>query len=70
VRAALDTLKVARLLAGYRGRPAADIDAILDAVLAVQAYVATARPQEIEINPLLCGPTRAVAADALIRIGD
>jgi acyl-CoA synthetase (NDP forming) len=53
VRAALDTLKVARLLAGYRGRPAADIDAILDAVLAVQAYVATARPQEIEINPLL-----------------
>jgi succinyl-CoA synthetase beta subunit len=70
VRDALGTLKTARLLAGYRGRPAADSDAIVDAVMALQAYVAAALPQEVEINPLLCCPDRAVAADALVRIGD
>lgn len=70
VRAAILSLRVSRLLEGYRGQPAADVDAILDAVMAVQAYVVQARPQEIEINPLLCGPSGAVAADALIRTGD
>ncbi|WP_435310119.1 acetate--CoA ligase family protein [Primorskyibacter sedentarius] len=68
--AALNSLRIARMLAGYRGKPAADIDAILDAVMAVQAYVTGALPQEVEINPLLCGPDGAVAADALIRIGE
>ena len=69
VRAALERLKIAPLLAGYRGQPAADIQAILDAVEAVQAYV-TANAEtlgEVEINPLLCTPQGAVAADALIR---
>lgn len=70
VRAALGRLRMFRLLCGYRGAPAADIEAIVSAVMAVQSYVEAARPQEIEINPLLCGPNGAVAADALIRIGD
>ena len=70
VRGALDSLRISALLRGYRGKPAADLDAILDAVMAVQAYVAKALPQEIEINPLICGPDRAIAADALIRTGD
>lgn len=70
VRAALDKLRVARLLAGYRGKPAANIEAILDTVMAVQAYVAAALPLEIEINPLMCGPREAIAADALITLGD
>jgi succinyl-CoA synthetase beta subunit len=26
--------------------------------------------EEIEINPLMCGPSGAIAADALIRMGD
>ena len=69
VRAALGRLKIAPLLAGFRGAPAASMPAILDAVEAVQAYVlANAdRVEEIEINPLICTPDRAVAADALIR---
>ena len=69
VSAALDKLKVAPLLAGFRGKPAADRDAILDAVDAVQAYVTEHADTilECEINPLLCCATRAVAADALIR---
>lgn len=70
LRQALSQLRIAALLQGYRGRPAADIDALLDAVMAVQAHVARTLPQELEINPLICTATGAVAADALIRTGE
>ncbi|MEM6467698.1 MAG: acetate--CoA ligase family protein, partial [Pseudomonadota bacterium] len=70
VEAALRSLKVMALLSGYRGAPAADVNAVLDVVMAVQTLVTATKPQEIEINPLMCGTTRAVAADALIRTGD
>uniref|UniRef100_UPI0037C55B3B acetate--CoA ligase family protein n=1 Tax=Roseovarius salis TaxID=3376063 RepID=UPI0037C55B3B len=68
---ALDRLRIAPMLAGYRGRPGADRAAIVRAILGVQAYVEAhaADLDEVEINPLLCTPDRAVAADALIRIG-
>jgi acyl-CoA synthetase (NDP forming) len=72
IRAALASLRIAPLLDGYRGKPGADIDAIVAAILAVQAYV-TAHPgriAEVEINPLLCAPQRAVAVDALVRKGE
>ncbi len=41
-------------------------------VLGVEAYVTAhrGRVEEVEINPLICTPTRAVAADVLIRIGE
>ncbi|WP_421702363.1 acetate--CoA ligase family protein [Aliiroseovarius sp.] len=69
IEQALSRLKMYKLLQGYRGAPAADIDAILDAVDAIQSYVlANAdRLEEVEVNPLICTPTRAVAADALIK---
>ena len=69
VEAALKRLKSYRLLTGYRGAQAADMGAILRAVGALQAYVVAnaGRVEEIEVNPLICTPTRAVAADALIR---
>ena len=69
IRVALGRLRIAPLLAGYRGAPAANIDAIVDAVLALQAYVTADAPHiaEAEINPLICTPTNALAADALIR---
>jgi acyl-CoA synthetase (NDP forming) len=72
ILAALDQLRISRLLAGYRGQPAADRDAILRAVQAVQAYVLAEAEglEEIEINPLLCTPDDAVAADALMRRKD
>ncbi len=70
VMQALTKLKCAPLLAGFRGKPAADIDSIVAAVMAVQSYVIAQVNviSEVEINPLICTPTRAVAADALIRI--
>ena len=68
VRTALNKLKCAPVLHGYRRQPAADIDAIVAAVLAVQSYVAAHADTicEVEINPLICTPDRAVAVDALI----
>lgn len=68
---ALDSLRIAKVLRGYRGKPGADMGAIAQAVLAVQSYVAAhaGRLEEVEINPLICTETRAVAVDALITIG-
>lgn len=72
VIAALETLKIGKILDGYRGAPAADRTKIVDAILAVQAYVMDnlGRVEEVEINPLICTPHRAVAVDALIKIGE
>ncbi|QDI77635.1 MULTISPECIES: acetate--CoA ligase family protein [Leisingera] len=69
IEAALQSLRIAKLLDGYRGAPAADREAILRAVRAVEAYVMenALGLEEIEINPLLCTPADAVAADALMR---
>ncbi|WP_435661532.1 acetate--CoA ligase family protein [Leisingera caerulea] len=69
IEAALQSLRIAKLLDGYRGAPAADLEAILRAIRAVETYVMenALGLEEIEINPLLCTPTDAVAADALMR---
>ena len=69
ISTALYRLKVSTLISGHRGSPSADRQAIIDAVLALQNYaVANHRSlEEVEINPLLCCPHRAVAADALLR---
>jgi hypothetical protein len=72
IHEALDSLRIAPMLAGYRGAPPADRPAILRAVRAVEAYVIANADtvEEIEINPLICTPRDAVAADALIREGE
>ncbi|WP_147107655.1 acetate--CoA ligase family protein [Tateyamaria sp. syn59] len=69
VDTALGRLRSARLLDGYRGKPPANRQAIVDAVLAIQDYVLAHADTvgEVEVNPLICTPTRAVAVDALIR---
>ena len=63
-------LRVARVLAGYRNKPAGDLDACIDAIYGV-AQLATRQSQqlvELEINPLIvCQHGHgAWAADALI----
>ncbi|MEL6565254.1 MAG: acetate--CoA ligase family protein [Pseudomonadota bacterium] len=70
VTAALDRLRIAPVLAGYRGQHAASQDAIVAAVMALQRFVAAHRDQvnEVEINPLICTPMRAVAVDALLQM--
>ncbi|SHH45257.1 acetyl-CoA synthetase [Cognatiyoonia sediminum] len=66
---AIDTLRIAPLLHGFRDKPAANLPAITDAILSVQSYVLAHADHigEVEINPLICTPTGAIAADALIR---
>jgi succinyl-CoA synthetase beta subunit len=69
---ALEKLRIAPLLTGYRGKPAADTAELVTAVLAVQDCVLDnrARFSEVELNPLILTPTRAVAVDALIKTGE
>lgn len=70
IRAALPRLKSYPLLTGFRGKPAADIDALINAIMALQSYVVAHadRIEEVEVNPIMCTPVAAIAADALIRI--
>lgn len=70
VRAALSSLKFAPLLTGFRGRPPADIEAVVDAAMAVAGFALAhaARIEELDINPLLATPDGAFAADALLRL--
>ena len=71
VRSALAELRIYPVLCGYRGSPGVNIDALIQAVLGVQSFVleTAAFLEEVEINPLICTPDRAVAVDALITLG-
>jgi acetate---CoA ligase (ADP-forming) len=63
----LGRLRVARLLAGVRGQPAAGTAAVAAAIVAVSAIARELGDQleALDINPLICGPGGAVAVDAL-----
>jgi acetate---CoA ligase (ADP-forming) len=64
----LGRLRVAGLLAGVRGEPPADTAAAAGAVVAVSAIARELGDQleALDINPLICGPSGAVAVDALV----
>jgi len=61
--------RVARLLAGYRNKSAADFDAICRTLIQV-AHLAADIPEiiELDINPLLADASGVVALDARVRI--
>ncbi|MGO3065942.1 MAG: acetate--CoA ligase family protein [Brevibacterium linens] len=60
-------LSCSRLLTGWRGRPAADIDALAEVIVAVSRLVAGNNAiAEIEINPVRVAPDGALAVDALV----
>jgi acetyltransferase len=54
-RAMIDELKVAKLLAGFRGQPAADVDALVGAICGLSDFFLDHRHLlvDIEINPLI-----------------
>jgi len=64
-RAMLQSLRMWPLLAGHRGRPGIDLDALLEVVMRF-SYLVADYPEisEIEINPLLAGADGCVALDA------
>ena len=72
VRAALERLSIAKLLAGYRGHPAGDVTALIDTALACTRYAEAQRERlvELDLNPVIVRPAGhgAVAVDALIRL--
>lgn len=64
----LRSLRAFPLLDGARGRPKADVAAAARAVAALSCFAAqqAATVAEVEVNPLLVLPDRAVALDALV----
>ena len=71
-REALAGLRCWPLLQGYRGRPAADLDAAVKAILAIARFAEDNRAtlEELDVNPLAVAPEGegSVALDALVRI--
>jgi acyl-CoA synthetase (NDP forming) len=72
IESAFKRLEVRKLLAGYRGRPPADVAALVETALACTRYAEANvdRLLELDINPVIVRPAGrgAVAVDALIRI--
>ncbi len=73
VTEAIGKLKVATLLQGYRGKPAGDTEAVIDAVMAIASFAEAHRERivELDVNPLMVLPRGqgAMAVDALIVMG-
>lgn len=68
-RELIDRTQVRRLLAGYRGRPPADLDAISDVLIAV-ARMLEDLPElaELDINPLWADDAGVLALDGRVRL--
>ena len=71
IRAALRCLRVWPVLEGFRGGHSGS-DAVVEAIGAIVAFATdhADRLVELEVNPLLVLPGRAVAVDALIRLAE
>jgi acetate---CoA ligase (ADP-forming) len=74
IASALERLSIARLFRGYRGKPAADVEALIGAVLGVARYASdnVAALVEIDVNPVIVRPVGkgAIAVDTMIRLRD
>jgi acetyl-CoA synthetase len=72
ITVAVHRLRSAPLLAGYRGKPAGDIGALIDVILGVARYACANIDSvvEIDVNPVIVRPLGlgAVAVDAMIRL--
>ena len=68
---ALSRLRISRILDGYRGKPAADREALLDTLGRLAAFAADEANNvvEIEINPLFVGVEESCAVDVLMQAG-
>jgi acetate---CoA ligase (ADP-forming) len=71
IEAAIRRLKIAKLLAGYRGKPAADMGALVTSIMAIAAFAEAHRDSllELDVNPLMVRADGAVAVDALVVLG-
>ncbi|MGI9222286.1 MAG: acetate--CoA ligase family protein [Woeseiaceae bacterium] len=69
IEQAVNSLKISKVINGYRGQTPGDMNAVLDAVEAVADFAVANndRLQEMDVNPLLVTPDAAIAVDAYIR---
>jgi hypothetical protein len=69
---ALRRLALAKLLAGYRGKPPGDLGALVECILAIGRFAAAscATLIEIDVNPVIVRPQGrgVVAVDTMIRL--
>ena len=67
-RAMVAGLRVARLLDGYRGSAPADLDSLVEAIIALGQLAVELGDglQGLDLNPVVVGPTSALVVDALI----
>jgi len=67
-RRLLDRLAMRPMLDGHRGTPAADVGAVVGALCAVAELAVELGPaiEALDVNPLRCGPSGALALDALV----
>ena len=63
---ALQKLRIAPLLNGFRGKPAANIDALVELIQKLIGATLNNGLVEVELNPVLVTPKSAIAVDALM----
>ena len=66
IRSAIERLRISAILAGYRGKPAGDVDALVAFVDHLQRVVVGTNAVEVELNPVLVTTSGAIAVDALL----
>ena len=66
IEQAIGRLRIAPILAGYRGKPAGNVDALVTFIEHLQRVVVGTTMVEVELNPVLVTTTSAIAVDALL----
>lgn len=68
-RAQIERTRIAALLKGFRDRPPADIDGVINVLMQLSRIISEhAEIAEIDINPLLCDAAGVVGVDGRIRV--
>jgi acyl-CoA synthetase (NDP forming) len=69
-RSMIEEVKGYRVLRGVRGAPAADLDAVVAAIMGMQRLALDLgdRVREVDVNPLVARADSAVAVDALVTL--
>jgi acyl-CoA synthetase (NDP forming) len=72
IREALASLKLASVLKGYRGAPAADMDHVVERIFQIARFTQDnlGKVIELDVNPLIATRDDAIAADALLRVAE
>jgi acetyltransferase len=69
-RALMSRTRIHRLLAGYRDRPAVDLDALAATLIRIsQLVIDLGEVAELDVNPLLADAAGVVALDVRIKVG-